>query len=174
MSTSHQEPVQVLADLIASIRFAMLTTVDRAGRLCSRPMTNQQRRFDGTLWFITDRRTHPAEDIAGHPQVNVSFTDSDDHKYVSVTGSASLVEDRERIREFWQPEYAVWFPVGPNDPNLVLLRVQVERADYWDSPASWAGRLLAFAKALATGDKAGFGARGHVELGKRDTAGSGG
>ena len=164
MSTPDKDPVQVLGEQIADIRFAMLTTRDRAGRLCSRPMTTQQNRFDGTIWFLTDRRTHPAEDIAADPQVNVGYVDSEDQRYVSVTGVASLVEDRRKVREFWQPAYAVWFPAGPDDPNLELLRIQVEQADYWDSPSSWAGRLLAFAKALATGDKSALGTRGHVEL----------
>lgn len=164
MSNTEKDPVEILGEQIAGIPFAMLTTYDRNGRLCSRPMTTQQNRFDGTVWFLTDRRTHTAEDISVHPQVNVSYVDSDDQRYVSVSGTASLVEDRARVREFWQPAYAVWFPAGPDDPNLVLLGIQVEHADYWDSPSSWTGRLVAFAKALATGDKSVLGTRGHVEL----------
>lgn len=162
--SADKSPVQILADLIAGTRIAMLTTTDHQGRLCSRPMTTQQRPFDGDLWFLTDRRTHTTEDITRHPQVNVSFSDSEDYRYVSCSGRAALVEDRARMREFWQTSYAVWFPAGPDDPNLVLLRVQVEQADYWDSPSTWAGRLLAFAKALATGDKSALGTRGHVDL----------
>lgn len=156
--------VQVLSDLITGFRFAMLTTTDHQGRLCSRPMTTQERPFDGDLWFLTDRRTHTAEDITEHPQVNVTFSDSDGYRFVSCSGLASLVEDRDRMREFWQAPYAVWFPGGPDDPNLVLLRVQVGQADYWDSPSTWTGRLVAFAKALATGDQSALGTRGHVKL----------
>lgn len=162
--SADKPPAQVLGELIAGIGFAMLTTTDHQGRLCSRPMTTQQRQFDGDLWFLTDRRTHTAEDITEHPQVNISFSDSDGYRFVSCSGQASLVEDRAQMREFWQMPYAVWFPGGPDDPNLVLLRVQVGQADYWNSSSSWAGRLLAFAKALATGDKSAVGTRGHVDL----------
>jgi general stress protein 26 len=164
MSSTDEDPVQVLGQQIAGIRFAMLTTYDRNGRLCSRPMTTQNNRFDGSIWFLTDRRTHPAEDIQLHPQVNVCYVDSEEHRYVSVSGTASLVDDRAKMREFWQPAFAVWFPGGPDDPHLVLLRIQVEHADYWDSPSSWSGRLVAFAKALATGDRSALGTRGHVDL----------
>jgi general stress protein 26 len=161
---ADKSPAEVLSGLIAGIPFAMLTTIDRHGRLRSRPMTSQQEGDDGTLWFLTDRRTHGAEEITLHPQVNVSFTDSGDHRFVSCSGQATLVNDRSLARKFWKPQYAVWFPVGPDDPNLVLLRVEIDHADYWDSPNTWAGRLLAFAKALATGDKSSLETRGHVDL----------
>lgn len=166
MSTpADKSPVQVLSDLIADIPFAMLTTTDRHGRLHSRPMTPQrQEGDDGTLWFFTDRRTHGVEEITLHPQVNVSFTDSGAHRYISCSGRAIVVDDRSQAQKFWKPQYAVWFPLGPDDPNLVMLRVEIEQADYWDSPNTWAGRLLAFAKALATGDKSSLETRGHVDL----------
>lgn len=163
-STNGPSPIQVLNNLIADIRVAMLTTVDRHGRLCSRPMTTQQRPFDGFLWFLTDRRTPTVEDLAVHPLVNVSYTQSDDQRYVSCSGEATLVEDRTLIREFWQAPFAVWFPHGPDDPALVLLRVRVDAADYWDTPSSWPGRLLAFGKTRATGDKSAHQTRGHVDL----------
>ena len=163
-SSKDVSPIQVLNDLVADISVAMLTTIDRHGRLSSRPMTTQQRPFDGFLWFLTDRRTHTVEDLTLHPQVNVSFTHSEDQRYVSCSGEASLVEDRALVREFWQAPFAVWFPQGPDDSDLVLLRVRVDAADYWDTPSSWPGRLLAFAKTMATGDKSAHGARGHVDL----------
>lgn len=176
MPTANQppdepSPIQVLNDLIADIRVAMLTTVDRHGRLCSRPMTTQQRPFDGFLWFLTDRRTHTVEDLALHPLVNVSYTQNEDQRYVSCSGEATLVEDRSLVREFWQAPFAVWFPQGPDDPDLVLLRVRVDAADYWDSPSSWPGRLLAFAKTMATGDRSALGTRGHVDLADPNGAG---
>lgn len=164
-------PIQVLNDLIAGIRVAMLTTVDRNGRLCSRPMTTQQRPFDGFLWFLTDRRTHTADDLALHPLVNVSYTHSDDHRYVSCSGEATLVEDRDLIRLFWQAPFTEWFPHGPDDAELVLLRVQVDAADYWDSPSSWPGRLLAFARTVASGERSAHGSRGHVDLPGADGVG---
>jgi general stress protein 26 len=164
MPDTARHPSEVLSDLISDIGFAMLTTTNRDGRLCSRPMSTQKRPFDGDLWFLTDRRTHTAEDIALHPQVNVAYASISDHRYVSVSGPASLVEDREMINDLWHPAYGVWFPVGPSDPNLVLLRIRAEQADYWDSPSTWAGRFLAFAKALATGDKSSIGSRGHIDL----------
>src|SRR5208337_4347672 len=51
--------------------------------------------------------------------------------YVSFTGHASVVQDREKMQDLWCPAYRAWFPRGLDDPELALLRVDVERAEYW-------------------------------------------
>ena len=45
-----------------------------------------------------------------------------------------------------------WLPGGPEDPNAVLVRVDVERAEYWDTPGSKLASLISFAKTKLTGD----------------------
>ena len=52
--------------------------------------------------------------------------------------------------DFWTVEQRVYYPAGPEDEHLVLLRVQVERAEYWLSGGRTA-HLLAALKARATG-----------------------
>jgi hypothetical protein len=41
-----------------------------------------------------------------------------------------------KAKELWDPNYQTWFPAGPTDPHLALIRVRVERAEYWDAPFS--------------------------------------
>jgi hypothetical protein len=50
-------------------------------------------------------------------------------------------------------EQQVWWPGGPEDPNLLVMKVQPERAEMWDGPASSAAATLEFAKARLTGIK---------------------
>ncbi len=151
MTTIHL-PKERMSEMIKDIRFAMLTTCNEAGDLHSRPMTTQQEEHDGILWFIIGRSAQSAVDILTHPHVNLSYSDPTTHRYVSVSGRATLVEDHSRIVKFWQSDYSVWFPKGVDDPELVLLKVSVESAEIWQSPSTWMGRTLAFAKALVTGD----------------------
>lgn len=159
MTTIHL-PKELLSEMIKDIRFAMLTTTNEAGDLHSRPMTTQQEEpyeerhepHDGTLWFIIGRSSQSAADIQAHPRVNLSYSDPATHRYVSVSGHASLVEDRQRLVKFWQSDYSVWFPKGVDDPELVLLKVSAESAEIWQSPSTWIGRTLAFAKSLVTGE----------------------
>jgi general stress protein 26 len=150
-SDTRSDDVKKLAELIKDIRIAMLTTVDEDGSLRSRPMATQDVEFNGELWFMVGADSAKVHEVQEDQQVNVSFANPDNQQYVSVSGSAQLVRDRQKIDEFWNPMYKAWFPEGKDDPNIALLRVTVTKAEYWDSHSSPVVHLLGFAKALITG-----------------------
>ena len=159
MSThTRAENLQKLRDLVKDIDFCMLTTVDENGDLHSRPMSsNGEIDADGDIWFFTGVSSQKVSEVEGTPKVNVSFADPENQHYVSVTGTAELVRDRKKIEELWKPEFKMWFPEGKDDPEIALLKVQVEKAEYWDSPSSTIGYALSFVSALVTGKEAEFG-----------------
>ena len=150
---THDEAVAKLRALIKDIKVAMLTTVDSDGRLHARPMMTQQVEFDGELWFFTGASTEKAVEINQERHVNVSYADSEGHRYISAVGMARLVRDRAKIDQFWNPVYKAWFPKGKDDPDLALINVRVEEAEYWDSPSSPIAQALGFVKAVATGHR---------------------
>jgi general stress protein 26 len=147
----HSSQIADLKSRIKAIRFAMFTTIDEQGRLVSRPMTNQEMDAEGNLWFFTSSQTELWEDIAARPQVNLSFAEPEDNVYVSISGRAERVVDRERIRAMWNPAVQAWFPAGPDDPHAMLVRVVSDSAEYWDSTASTMVQLYNMAKAVLTG-----------------------
>jgi general stress protein 26 len=149
-STYKQEQLHKLDELIKDIRIAMLTTVDEDGSLRSRPMAAPQVTFDGELWFFTWADAPKVEE-SQHRQVNVSFSDPEHQNYVSISGTASLVRDRQKMKELWSAWFRAWFPKGLEDPNLALLKVSVERAEYWDTPSSTMVHLYGVVKATLTG-----------------------
>lgn len=154
---SFSEARHVLWQHIKHSRFGMLTTFDRElGVLRSRPMTNQGTgdEFDGELWFITAEDGAVAREVSDEPEVNISYAKPDDNSFVSVSGRASLVEDRARIHALWSPLYKAWFPQGPDDPNIVLLRVKVSDAEYWDGPSNKVTQLFAMARSALGGKPA--------------------
>jgi general stress protein 26 len=130
------DAIKTLGALIKDIKFAMLTTVEDDGSLRSRPMATQQAEFDGDLWFFTGASSAKVGEVQRDRQVNVSYADTDGQRYVSVSGTAQLVRDRAKIKELWNPIFKAWFPDGLDDPDLALLKVAVERAEFWDSPSS--------------------------------------
>lgn len=138
--------------LIDGIDIAMLTTISPEGSLVSRPLQTQKTECDGQLWFMTDFRTHKIEEIRQHPQVNVAYADPDDNKYVSVKGSAEVLRDQKLIDEMWSPAHSVFFPNGKDDPEIALLRVTVESAEYWDGPSNMVAQAISFMAAKVTGD----------------------
>jgi general stress protein 26 len=153
MTTHHAAEVAKLADKVKHVRFPMFTWQDQHGHLLSQPMTQQQVDADGGIWFYTSTLTTLWECIAHRPQVNLGFADQDDSLYVSVSGTAERVVDRERIRAMWNTGVQAWFPAGPEDEHVVLIRVDPHSAEYWDSNDSKMVRIFAMAKAAITGDK---------------------
>lgn len=150
-----QNDAAKLGELIKDIRVAMLTTVDKEGRLHSRPMATQQTEFDGTLWFFTDANSVKVHELQRDRHVNVSYANPEDQRYVSVSGMASTMTDRGKMEELWSPLHKAWFPKGLDDPNIALLRIDVDRAEYWDAPSSAVVQLFGFAKAMLTGKRYG-------------------
>lgn len=151
--SDHHEDIKKLGDLIEAIDIAMLTTVDDDGTLRSRPMATQEVEFDGDLWFFTGADAAKVHEVRQEQQVNVSYTDAKNQRYVSVSGPAQLVRDQQKIKELWNPIFKAWFPEGLDDPNLALLKVHVEKAEYWESANGVVVQLVGFAKALVTGQR---------------------
>ncbi len=155
METKPQTNKQLekVRDMIESIRIAMLTTVDEQGNLVSRPMAALQVDEDGSIWFFTQRTSPKVDQIDnnGH-HVNLSFANVSDANYVSVSGTAQEVNDRAKIDELWNPQAKAWFPKGKDDPNLTLLKVHTNMAEYWDSNDSTMVRLFQQAAAAITGN----------------------
>ncbi len=143
-----QAPIDRIWDLMESVRFCMLSTWN-GKHLRSRPMGAFVRRQESLLYFFTDLRAHKNEEIDRFPQVCLAFADPDGQKYVSVSGTAEVTSDRQKIRELWSIPPRVWWET-PEDPNIRLIKVRPEEAEYWDSP----GNLISSVKiafAIATG-----------------------
>jgi general stress protein 26 len=164
MQHSNDEAIQKLGKMIKDIDFAMFTTVDEEGVLRSRPMSTQQVEFDGDLWFFTREDTGKVEDVRTYQQVNVAYASPGDQRYVSVMGVAEVLNDRAKMSEFWNPAYKAYFPEGLNDPQLRLIKVTVQEAEYWDSPGGKMAQAIGFVKALVTGDPSSMGENKKIEL----------
>ena len=151
--TSANENVAKIAKQIKGIRIAMLTTVALDGSLHSRPMASQEQDFNGDLWFFTDKNSVKVDELEANNRVNVAFVSPDDNRYISITGKAKLVLDQAKIDELYSPAIKAWFPDGKDDPNISLIHVDPDVAEYWDSPNSTFIQVAGFLKALATGKR---------------------
>ena len=144
MGQAHEE----LWERIEGVRPAMMTTVEPEGSLRARPMWTQGDRFDGSLWFFTGDDAPKLEELRSNPQVCLAYAAPDDDLYVSVSGRAELVHDREKIETLWNTFAEAWFPEGPDDPNLALLRVDVDKAQFWEDKKPKVLQLAEVAVAL--------------------------
>lgn len=163
MQDSREESIKKVNELIKEVEVAMLTTID-GGVLRSRPMQTQEAEFDGDLWFFTNTDTHKTEEIEADNRVNVSYASPATNTYVSISGAASLVSDKAKIEELWNPVLKAWFPKGLEDPTLILMKVSAEQAEYWDAASSTIVKVVGLVKALVTGERADGGDHGKVNF----------
>ena len=152
--TDRTAAIQHLAELIKDVDIAMLTTVQADGKLVSRPLGTQEVEFDGDLWFATAADSEKVTEIRANPQVNVAYASAGKNTYVSVAGKASIVADRAKIDQLWSPAMKIFFPDGKDDPNLRLIRVRAESAEYWDGPGTAIGKALYLLVASVSDDPA--------------------
>jgi general stress protein 26 len=157
MQTQNTPELQRLADLIETLPVAMLTTLDGDGALVSRPMSPLEMDADGALWFFTDIRSSKVEQI---DTLNLSFADRDRGTYVSISGHGEVFANHTRAAELWTAMAKPWFPDGPESPNLALLKVVADAADYWDAPHGKMVRVLAMAVSIVTGEPIATGEHG--------------
>lgn len=141
--------VAKVAELAKDIRIAMLTTMDADGHHISRPMAQQEVEFDGDLWFFAERDSRKVAHIQANPEVGVTLTSND--TWISIEGAAEIVDDREKNKELWNAWVGAWFTDGPEDPNVVLIKINAHGAEYWDTPGGRIASAISFVKAKVTG-----------------------
>jgi general stress protein 26 len=145
-------PDTKLHKLLADFGVAMLATHTNGGVMRARPMALAEVEADGTLWFLTEKHSPKIAEIAKDSRVVVTMQSSS--KFVSLSGTAAPVEDRERVARLWKLEWKVWFPGGKDDPNLILIRVEGNSGEYWDnSGMNGVQYLFEAGKALLTGSR---------------------
>jgi general stress protein 26 len=147
------EEIKKIDSLIKDIKAAMLTTMEDDGTHRSRPMWTIGREFDGKVYFFTDVNSAKAFEVRKYPSINLSYADPGDQNYVSITGTCKVITDRALITELFKPMHKVWYPDGPNDPNLCALEITADYAEYWDAPGGFIPIAIGMTKALITGKK---------------------
>ena len=152
---TDQESKKKVLDLIKEVDYALLATREGGtGAMHARPMAFRAGEFDGVLWFFTKKDSRKVREISANPETLLCFADPKNQNYVSMTGKSDVVSDRAKVNELWIEIYRAWFPGGADDSNIVLLRVQIEHAEYWDTPSSVMVHAYGYLKAVATGKPA--------------------
>ncbi len=159
----NEQQIARVWEIADDIGVCMFTT--HAGdRMRSRPLQAYPDPEEGCIWFITDARGARGDEIASTRDVCLSFADTAYDTYLSILGVAQVLHDPAKLAELWDFEAQAWWPKGPHDPNVRLLRVLPEQAEYWESRGSSAGVALKLAAARLRGDEPELDAGRKVEM----------
>ena len=163
--------------LIDQMEIALMTTRRPDGMLVTRPMATQDRGPLADLWFVTSIETHKIDELEADPNVSLGYYDSGSREWVSVSGTASITQDRARIHELYAPDWKLWFSDeggerdgGPDDPRLALILVDTRSVVYMKANSK-PRVLFEIARAFATGQAPELGRE--ERLSREELAGSG-
>ena len=140
---ADENDVDRVWNLMDKITHCMLSTRD-GDDIRARPMAAHFVRDENAIYFLADANSAKDEDIARDPHVGLAFADAGSQKFVSVSGSAEVSNDRAKIKELWSTWAKAWWS-GPEDPAIRLLKVTPKDAQYWDNP----GTVMSYVKMLA-------------------------
>lgn len=158
----NESAAEKIKNLAEDIKTCMFCTY-KNGKLQSRPMSVQEIDDDGNLWFLSDKNSNKNDEINMNSKVEIFFAQPHD-KFLTLHGNATILYDRRKIKELWNPIIKVWMPEGEDDPNLSIIKVTPEDGYYWNNKN---GKMVAIAKmtvAFVTGKTMDDGIEGNLEL----------
>jgi PPOX class probable F420-dependent enzyme len=158
-----------LYEHVEDIEIAMMTTRRADGHLQSRAMATQKRADGADLWFVTTDDTAKLRDLRADPHVNLSYYKDRTREWVSVSGTATITRDREKIHELYAPDWKLWFPNEgdprhgtKDDPRMVLIGVRVHAAVFLEVNKPQPVVLFEMVKGWLTGTDPDIGEMHHV------------
>lgn len=161
---SKTESLKYLQDKINEVRTAMLTTYNPEKGFSSRPMGTAEVDAEGNVWFFTNEFSAKVSEISVENTVSLTYSDTKNHTYLSIMGEAEIVEDKNKMKELWNPFIKAFFPEGLDDPKLALIKISPTDAEYWDSSSSSMVVLFNMLKAAVTGKRYDEGNHGKIDL----------
>lgn len=123
--------IKEVAKIMKDLDFCMMVTKDGRNTLHSRPMSNNGKvEYDGDSWFFADEKSNKVKQIESNQMVSLIFQ-TDDMTFVDCYGEASILTNKNMIREKWVPGLEQWFPEGPETEGVCLIRVSAHRVQFW-------------------------------------------
>ena len=103
------------------------------------------------LWFFVPLDGGIAEELGRDPRVMLTYADLSDNFFVALRGTGQILKDRAKVKELWNRDgRRVVHRRGPDDPTLALLRIDVDKGDYWDPGSSKLVQFFSIAKSALT------------------------
>ena len=162
----EDKAIEKVRELIKHFRTAMMVTRGDDNEPHARPMGllgEPAEQFKGVLWFFADALSPKIHELR-QGATTLVFQNDKENAYMQLTGVATVIDDKEKMKEFFTPIMKTWFPKGLDDPRLTLIRVDCSHGAFWDSPGGMLQVLGAFTKAVLTGTPGKGGESGELKL----------
>ena len=129
---NKQAQMDTIQAMVKDIKYTMMTTRNDENHLHSCPMNTTETSIGAKeIWFIGHKPSETVDNIKQNPEVNLAYVTQESDKYLSISGTAELVEDEEKLNELWSVMYNAYFEQGKDDPKIQLIKVVPHGAEYW-------------------------------------------
>jgi general stress protein 26 len=163
MKQEINQDVEKLIEMVKGVRVCMLFTIEQnAENLSGRPMSISKIDEDGTIWFFTKASSYKVDKIEESKKVSIAITNESNNNYLMIHGTATLINDKTKMKELWSSILKAWFPLGLNDPDMILIKVTPNEVNYWDTNSNKMVVLFNMIKAIVTGKEYAEGEHGKV------------
>jgi general stress protein 26 len=165
MKQEQNQNVEKLIEMVKNVRICMLITNEKnAENVSGRPMSISKVDDNGTMWFFSKASSYKIDEIEEDKKVSIAITNESNNNYLMIHGTATLVNDKTKIKELWNAIMKAWFPLGLDDPDMTLIKVTPNEVNYWDSSSSKMVVLFNTLKAIVTGKEYEQGEHGKIIL----------
>ena len=144
----NTEAVEKIKEIVEKADTCLFCTNMKTGEpFSTRPMSTQEVDNEGNLWFLSDKQSNKNMELKQDDHVQLLYSSSNHAGFLNVFGKATVLYDKEKIKELWKPLIKTWFQGGEDDPNISVIKVTPEQGYYWDTKH---GKMVAFFKMLAS------------------------
>jgi len=165
MKQEQNQNIEKFIEMVKDVRVCMLITNEKnAENLSGRPMSISKIDDDGKMWFFTKASSYKVDEIEESKKVSIAITDESGNNYLMIHGSAILVNDKAKMTALWSSILKAWFPLGLEDPDMILIKVTPNEVNYWDGSSSKMVVLFNMLKAIVTGKDYAEGEHGKISL----------
>lgn len=162
-----REAIEKFRDLVKDVTVCMFTTLDENHELTSRPMFTSSVDEEGNVWFFTNEFSEKINEVSKDNLVHLIYSHPVKNIYVDVKGTCSLIIDKKKMEELWDPILKNWFPQGLEDAKICLVKVATESAYFWNHTSSKMGLLFQMIRSIAKGDQYKETEKGKLDLAKQ-------
>ncbi len=160
----EEDAIQKLKELVKNGPTCHFITCFDQRPLPTRPMATLDVDDEGCLWFLSSRESGKDRQIQDDPYVQLLYANEGSAEFLSVFGTATVVVDMAKKRELYGPLVKNYFPEGPEDADLNVIKVKPMESYYWDTRHGKVVALLKMAASAVLGSKGGNGVEGPLSV----------
>ncbi len=160
---TSREALEKMTKMVKDIDYAMLLTDLKSQPISAVPMSTKKVDEQGNIWFLSGLNSDHNTNIVNSPEVQLLYSDISDMEFISIYGRSTIITDPSILKELYERSDDAWF-TGVDDPNLTAIKVEPEKAYYWDNKHNKYVSLFKMGVAAITGNKADVGEKGRLNL----------